>query len=318
MTRAGGSEPLVSVISPFLDPGPHLTEAIDSVRAQTLPCWELLLIDDGSSDGSTELAAAAARSDPRIRLVPATPGRKGAAAARNRGMAEARGEYIAFLDADDLFEPDKLRSELEALAAHPEAMTVYGPTTWWWPGRRRWIEPMWREAGVVHPPESLVEHVLLLQEGHVPCTCGVLVRREAIDEVGGFEEAFRLYEDQTLWAKLFLRYPVFVVDAANAIYRQHAGSTSARAAAAADDGDDAYNPDVARVAFIDWVDAYARMNKLMTPTLERAVRLALAPYVGRRVRLSLGDRVDLVLLRVREMWRNRVDRWRSKSAGARG
>src|SRR5690348_12271975 len=100
----------VSVITPVRDGRAFLGEAIASVQAQTVQDWEMLIVDDGSTDGSAEFAAAAARADPRIRLV-ASGARRGAAAARNAGIRRARGEFVALLDADDLFEPAKLQVE---------------------------------------------------------------------------------------------------------------------------------------------------------------------------------------------------------------
>ena len=228
---------VVSIITPFLNAGAHLAEAIASVRSQTFRDRELLLVDDGSTDGSVAIAEAAAAFDGRVELVGRPAGaRCGAAAARNRGLAVARGSFIAFLDADDLFLPDKLAAEIALLEAHPAAAVTYGPTRWWHPGEehRDWTENMAAQAGALRLPPRLLSDILLLQKGEVPCTCGVLVRREAIVEVGGFHEDFDLYEDQVLWAKLFLRYPAIVSDVPVAVYRQHPSSVSAAAARSGD------------------------------------------------------------------------------------
>ena len=106
----------------------------------------------------------------------------GAAAARNAGIAAARGEFIAFLDADDLFDPDKLAEEVALMRANPAAMMLYGPTRWWHPGEehRDWVEDMSAQANRLHRPPKLLKNVLLLQRGEVPCTCSVLIRRSAI------------------------------------------------------------------------------------------------------------------------------------------
>ena len=133
------SDPLVSVISIFFNAAEFLAEAIESVLAQTYPHWELVLVDDGSSDGSAEIARRYADSDPgRIRYVE-HPGHenRGISAARNLGVREALGEYVAFLDADDVYLPQKLERQAQLLAAHPEAAMVYGATLHWhgWTGR---------------------------------------------------------------------------------------------------------------------------------------------------------------------------------------
>ena len=103
--------PLVSVITPVRDAADTLAETVASVRAQTRGDWEMLLIDDGSTDGSAALAAGFAAADPRTRALPLGPP-LGTAAARNRGIAAARGRYIAFLDADDLWRPEKLARQI--------------------------------------------------------------------------------------------------------------------------------------------------------------------------------------------------------------
>src|SRR5262245_19685019 len=135
------TKPLVSIIVPFFNTAPFIAEAIESVRAQHYDAWELLLIDDGSSDGSTEIAQDYARRYPdQIRYL-AHEGRqnRGKSTTRNLGLRQARGEYVTFLDADDLFLPDKLARQVKLLNAQPAAGMVYGRTEWWfrWPGAPR-------------------------------------------------------------------------------------------------------------------------------------------------------------------------------------
>ena len=124
----------VSIVTPFLNSEAHLAEAIASVRSQTVPGWELLLVDDGSTDGSPVIARSAADADERIRLIVRSAGAPHSAAApRNAGIAAARGQFLAFLDADDLYEPHMLATTLDALERHPDAGMVFGPTRWWYP-----------------------------------------------------------------------------------------------------------------------------------------------------------------------------------------
>ncbi len=116
------TEPAVSAIIPVLNGRTYLAEAIASVVAQTLPCAEIIVVDDGSTDGSAEMAAAL--DHPRIRIV--RQARAGAAAARNRGVAVAQGELIAFLDADDRWAPEKIARQMAALARPPAPDMAFG------------------------------------------------------------------------------------------------------------------------------------------------------------------------------------------------
>ncbi len=105
------AEPLVSVIMPSYNSERHIAEAIASVQAQTLPDWELLVSDDCSTDSTREVVAGIAEGDPRVRLFPLEEN-GGAAAARNNSLAHARGRYVAYLDSDDLWLPEKLERQL--------------------------------------------------------------------------------------------------------------------------------------------------------------------------------------------------------------
>jgi GT2 family glycosyltransferase len=270
----------VSIVTPFLDQERFLADAIDSVRAQTMPHWELLLIDDGSRDSSGRIATAYAAADPeRIRLLRHPDGHThGAAASRNLGVAEASGEYIGFLDADDVYEQDKIETEIALLRATPDAAMLYAPTTWWFPGSEvplRAEKPGVATGRIHHPPSLLIE-LLLRHRGNVPCTCAVLIQRSAVLAVGGFEEDFHLYEDQTLWAKLFLRYPVFVSPRPTARYRQHTASASATALRTGE-----YHPwrmHAAEKRFYRWLRSHVDATGVNDPALIRELERALAPY----------------------------------------
>ena len=283
----------VSVVVPFLNAARYLPEAIASMQNQTYRDWEMVLIDDGSTDGSAGIVARAASADPRIRQLRRLGAPSSAAAARNLGILEARGEFIAFLDADDVYEPNNLQSRLQAFEAHPEVMMVYGPTRWWHPGaeHRDWTEGMRREAGRVHNPPELLNRVVLMQLGHVPCTCGVMIRRRALDVTGGFDEVFHLYEDQTLWVKLMVRFPIYVTSVVGARYRQHEDSVTAHSQRAG-----VYvrtRPHLARIAFLTWVQDYVRTSGPGDISVDRALRLALAPYGPRQTTLTPIDRLTL-------------------------
>jgi glycosyltransferase involved in cell wall biosynthesis len=285
---------LVSIVLPFLNAERYLDEAIASVEHQSHPDWELLLVDDGSTDASAVIAQAAASRDDRIHLLERPPeSARGAAVARNLGLEHARGDLVAFLDADDVFEERRLEAQVDAFRRHPDSMVVYGPTRWWYPGSedRDWTEPMGRLARRVHRPPALLNKVVLLGRGHVPCTCSVMVRRTALDEVGGFEP-FQLYEDQTLWVKLFLRYPVYVSEFVGARYRQHDESMSARSQRSGE-----YNrtgPHAARAVFLHWVQDYVEASGILDDSIVRTLRRAAAVNDQDWTGLSFADRVVLV------------------------
>jgi glycosyltransferase involved in cell wall biosynthesis len=245
----------VSAIIIFLDAERWLAEAINSVRGQSLSEWELLLVDDGSRDGSSALARTeAARRPDRIRYL-RHRGRanRGMSAARNLGLRHARGDTVAFCDADDVWLPGKLARQHALLAAHPEIGMVASAMEYWysWTGahidRDRDHVPLsgLRGETVLHPPALLLR--LLRNETRSPGTCSVLVRRPVAIAVGGFEPRFRgLYEDQVFFAKVCLRSAVLVTDDLVARYRQHHESSYSRARAAG-------TAAAAEQAYLEWL-----------------------------------------------------------------
>jgi glycosyltransferase involved in cell wall biosynthesis len=225
MAGAARRSPTVSAIVIFLNAERFFEEALESILQQDYDDWELLLVDDGSTDGSTEMARRYAEHDPeRIRYL-THPRRenRGMSASRNLGVREARGEYVAFLDADDTWLPGKLTRQVAILDSYPTAAMVYGPTLRWysWDGETP-DEPREFPLEVdrlVDPPHLVFP---LLQRQAAPAMGSLLARREAVLEVGGFEDEFRdLCEDQVFHFKMFLRHPVFVSSECWDRYRKH-------------------------------------------------------------------------------------------------
>lgn len=274
------SKPLVSVIIIFLDAERFIQEAIQSVFAQTYDMWELLLVDDSSTDGSTAIARKYAERYPgKVRYLDHSGHQnRGMSASRNLGIGASAGDYIAFLDADDVWLPHKLEQQVEILRAQPEAAMVYGPTEWWysWTGR---VED--RDRDFIHalgvPPNSLIRPPTLLplflqHEGISPCTCSILVRREVVERVGGFEESFRgLYEDQAFCAKVCLVEPILASGECWYRYRQHPDSSCV---VAQETGQ--FHP--ARQFFLNWLAAYLTDRGIEDREVWRAVRRELWPY----------------------------------------
>jgi glycosyltransferase involved in cell wall biosynthesis len=266
--------PLVSVSIPFLDPGGFLREAIDSVLAQTYPVWELLLVDDGSTDGSTEVAREYSHRFPgRIcYLEHPRHANLGISASRNLGNDYAMGRYLAYLDADDVWVPGKLEEQVALLEAHPEVDFVYGPARYW----RSWsagqagegdrLQILGASPGTVQRPPSLVRTILASEEG---CPIGALIRREAVERVGGCESAFRdLYDDQVLYAKLGLRSAGLVSDAVWYWYRANPDSTCARAF-----GERRYWQ--ARVRYLQWLQRYVAGSGCQDADVDQLLRAQL-------------------------------------------
>jgi len=272
--------PVVSVIMIFLNAEQFIQEAVESIFSQSYPDWELLLVDDGSTDRSTTIALRYASHHPgRVRYIEHPDHQnRGMSASRNLGVCHSRGKFIAFLDADDVWLPDKLKQQVALLENRPEAAMVYGPTQWWysWTGKpedrqRDFVHDLGVSPDIlVQPPDLLVQ--IVQNEGVSPCTCSVLVRQEAIQRWGGFEEVFQgLYEDQAFFAKLACHAPVFVSSHCSARYRQHPGSNCS---VMQETGQD--KP--ARLVFLNWLSAYLSKQKIDSPHVWRAIQKEFWPY----------------------------------------
>jgi glycosyltransferase involved in cell wall biosynthesis len=227
------TDPAISVIIPVLNMRRFLPDAVDSVYAQTIGDWEILLADDGSDDGSLEIALEYVRRDsPRVRVLAPSPSDiHGASAARNRGLRVARGEYIAFLDADDIWLPDKLEHQKKLLAENLDAAMTFARVHYFFEnpaegaGWDQAFAPL--EARMYAPPELTVE--FLRNADIYPCPTATLIRRAALVEVGGLEERFRkVRTDLAMWVKLSLRFPVRADSTFVARYRQHGQSSVAK------------------------------------------------------------------------------------------
>lgn len=279
-------EGLVSVVMIFLDGERYMREAIESVLAQSYEQWELLLVDDGSTDSSEAIAREYVRCYPERMRYLTHPGRanRGMSASRNRGMAAAHGVYLAFLDADDVYRPVKLARQVAILESQPEVAMVFGATQHWysWSGREEdKARDSYRRLGV--PPDTLVQPPALVRlfmnrQAQTPGMCGVLVRREAAEAVGGFEEQFRgMYEDQVFFYKLCLRFPVYVESGSWDRYRQHPASVSRRALQSGEwrlDG----RPNQAIGLFLAWLERYLQEQQVTDEAIWQLLHHQQWPY----------------------------------------
>jgi hypothetical protein len=279
-------KPLVSVIMIFLNAAAFMHEAIESVLAQTYTEWELVLVDDGSTDESTQIAQAyAAQHTNQVRYIE-HPGHqnRGMSASRNAGIQAARGTYIAFLDADDVYLPQKLECQVALLESQPAAAIVYGATIRWYSWTKR-PEDQGRDAvrTVGVPPGTLAEpmtlpRLFLQRKAKTPATCSVLIRREAIAAVGGFEERFRgMFEDHAFFYKLLLRYAALIDGGAWDCYRKHPQSHS-HVMERRGEHHPALEPNPSYHRFLCWLDTYMTEQGVDDPKLSATLRRELWPY----------------------------------------
>ena len=287
--------PLVSVIVIFFNAEQFFDEAIQSVFDQQYRNWELLLVDDGSSDASTGLAVDLGRRFPGqvSYLEHGAHANRGMSASRNLGIQHARGEYIAFLDADDVWMPDKLSEQVSILETYPQAGMTYGRAVIWssWNGSAEaadYMVPLGVKTGsLIAPPELLPN--LLRNKGQTPMTSNAMLRRSVIERVGGFEEEFTaIYEDQVFFSKVELHTAVYVSGSCWVKYRQHPASCSAASARAG-----SYLSQ--RQPFLQWLSGY--LDSLETPAetpVRRALDRELWPYRHPHVNSLLSPILELI------------------------
>jgi glycosyltransferase involved in cell wall biosynthesis len=285
-------QPFVSIVIIFWNANRFLKEAIDSLFAQTYNNWELLLVDDGSSDGSTAIALSYLERHPRrVRyLEHSGHANRGMSASRNLGIRNARGAYIAFLDADDVWFSNILEEQVAVLEAYPEAAMVYGPIQWWysWTGMpedrgRDYVEKLGVPPNAVIKPPRLLP-LFLRDKAAVPS--GILVRRQIIEQLGGFEDSFRgEYEDQVFCAKICLRVPIFASGQCWYRYRQHPDSCVLT-------GQRTGETNFARLRFLNWLTKYLSEQRVRDRAVWRSLAFEFWRY--RRPRafrlLRRGDR----------------------------
>jgi len=211
--------PRVSVIVPTYNYARFLPRALDSVLAQTWRDYEIIVVDDGSTDDTPEVAKAYGE---RIHYLRKENG--GAATARNTGILAARGELLAFLDADDAWVPEKLARQVEYLDRHPEFGMVYSDMAHHVAGRKV-HDAYLRERGYSKVAEGWIFDNLLRQ-----CfifTPTVMARRKCFDTVGLHDPELRTCQDVDMWLRIADRFMIGFIDAPLAVRHEH-GDNSTR------------------------------------------------------------------------------------------
>jgi glycosyltransferase involved in cell wall biosynthesis len=206
----------VTVLIPAWNAAGFIAEAIDSIRLQTFREFELLIVDDGSTDATREIVAARAAEDPRIRLL-ARPHR-GPSAAANAGLAKCRSPIVARMDADDICLPGRLEQQVAWLAQHPEVAAVGGAASNLYPDGR--LEP------APAPPLSPDAVRAALASGNCMFNNTVTFRRDALLAAGGYRSAFDTAEDYDLWLRLSERADVANLPEVFVHYRRHPGQVT--------------------------------------------------------------------------------------------
>jgi glycosyltransferase involved in cell wall biosynthesis len=271
----------------FLDAERFFVEAIESVLAQTYRDFELVLVDDGSTDGSSAIAKTyAARYPERLVYTEHEDHRNlGMSASRNHGVAIGRGQFVSFLDADDVWLPERLHRFVDVIDAFPDAGMLYGPTLYWysWPGSGN-EDPSQDSPGrlqlpaeVLIPAPQVLRKWLEMQSGCLPGIGSLIVRREAFEAIGGFESSFRgLYEDQAFLSKMAALFPIVVIDDVLDFYRQHATSCCYQGIVAGE-----YHPNLlhpSRRRYLVWLEGFLSMRQISDAGVWRALRRELRPY----------------------------------------
>ena len=276
---------IVSAIIIFLNGETYLEEAIESIFAQTYEHWELLLVDDGSTDGSTAIAQTYAELYPKqVRYLEHEGHQnRGMSATRNLGISHAKGEFIAFLDADDIWLSHKLERQIAAFDQCPQAGMVANPTLYWysWTGKsvdrtRDYIREIGVLPNICYEPPTLLSR-LLRNEVNAPATCGVLIRRSVVENVGRFEESFRgLFEDRVFFSKVYLNTPVYVINECLDQYRQHPDSTCQVEQTAGRYKPHKYSKP--HFVFLQWLEHYLIQQNVQDRAVWQALRVSFLPY----------------------------------------
>lgn len=191
--------PLVSVIIPTYNRIPLLLEAVDSVLKQTFVDFELIVVDDGSSDGTEK-----ALNSYRDRLVYHFQNNQGVSAARNQGIQMTRGKWIALLDSDDLWLPEKLETQIRFLSQNPEALICQTEEVWIRNGRR--LNPLKKHQKV--SGDIFVSSLRLC----LVSPSAVIIKKDLFERVGCFDEELPACEDYDLWLRISAQFPVYLID----------------------------------------------------------------------------------------------------------
>lgn len=221
MMHTSERPPAVSVLLPVYNGGSFLKPALESILAQSFTDFECLVLDDGSTDGSGDVAQAVARDDARVRVIQRE--NRGLVATLNELFSQARGDLIARMDADDIALPDRFLHQVEFMRAHPDVVCLGGGQIL--------IDERGRRIGPIVPPvdDLAIQEIALRGHGSI-CHPTVMMRADALRAIGGYRRDFYPAEDLDLWLLLGELGPLANLAEPVIHYRIHSGSISGMAA----------------------------------------------------------------------------------------
>jgi glycosyltransferase involved in cell wall biosynthesis len=295
-------QPLVSVILCFYNEEKFLDEAVKSVMNQEYENWELILVDDGSSDTSGRIARQYADQHPDkvLYLEHTNHANRGLSASRNLGIKKVNGEFVAFIDADDVWLPEKLSEQLKIFQDHPDVTVVLEASEYWksWSNKTEHdiIIPVGVKEGSYTPPQLMLS-LYPLGKGAAPCPSGIMVRKIVLRRCY-FEENFRgmyqMYEDQAFLCKVYLKENVYVSSACHNRYRQ-------RPASLVSSVHHGGNYHLVRKFYLNWFHEYLRHYPIEYKEVDRLLRRALMKYKTtwlRKLRIELPRLIKSLLARL--------------------
>jgi glycosyltransferase involved in cell wall biosynthesis len=213
----------VDVIIPAFNAAKYLPAALESVASQTFEDWQIVLVDDGSTDNTAQVVAPFIhRFGPKLKYIQQE--NRGMSAARNTAIRASTSEFIALLDADDVWTSHRLAESIQAFATRPRAGIAYGLITYMDQDGR----PLETFEGNVGHVEGRIAPYIYMRKVELPCVT-VTIRRACIDQVGLFDETMRSTEDRDLWLRIALHHEVAFIPKVLAFYRTSPGSVSTNA-----------------------------------------------------------------------------------------
>ncbi len=214
--------PKVSVIIPLFNAAPYIAACLDSVLAQTFDDFEIIVADDGSTDGSADIVAPYRQRYPGKIFIVTHPARanRGITASRNLAIRHARGEYLAFLDNDDLWLPEKLARQVKVLETYQQVALVYAKMEFINAEGQAMAVNGLRAFGDGAPNQPSQIFSRLLRKNPIP-SLTVLARKHFIEEAGAFDETMQYNEDRFVWSKMLYNRPAYFIPETMALYRVH-------------------------------------------------------------------------------------------------